>query len=156
MSPIRFNSFVALTFVGLAGMTGAAVAQQSTQFDLNGDIVTPGVYDYTSLSALPATTQTVTYTAAGVPVTNTFTGTGLWTLLNSAGGITPIPGVKNSTLLNYVAAVGSDGYEAIFSGGEINPMFGGNHPSAPDMVAYADTSGPLTTRGSLAWSCRAT
>jgi hypothetical protein len=133
--------------MGLTGMTSVAIAAgPSTQFDLSGDIVTPSIYNYASLSALPPTTQTVTYTSAGAPVTDTFTGTGLWTLLNSAGGITPMPGVKNSSLLNYVVAVGSDGYEAVFSGGEINPMFGGNS-SKPDMVAYADTSGPLTTTG---------
>jgi hypothetical protein len=143
----HLNSLAALAFMGLTGMTSVAIAAgPSTQFDLSGDIVTPSIYNYASLSALPPTTQTVTYTSAGAPVTDTFTGTGLWTLLNSAGGITPIPGVKNSSLLNYVVAVGSDGYEAVFAGGEINPMFGGKS-LAPDMVAYADTSGPLTTTG---------
>jgi hypothetical protein len=146
MSGRHLNSLAALTFIGLAGMTGAAGAQQSSQFILNGDVVTPGVYNYASLSALTSTTQTVTYTSAGTPVTNTFTGTALWTLLGSAGGIIPVTGVKNSSLLNYVVAIGSDGYEAGFSGGEINPMFGGNS-SAPDMVAYADANGPLTTTG---------
>src|SRR6202041_2498081 len=118
----------------------------SPEFDLNGDVGTPGVYNYDSLSMLPPTTQTVTYAASGTPVTNTFTGTGLWTLLGNAGGIVPVPGVKNSSLLNYVVAVGSDGYEAVFSGGELNPMFGGSS-TAPDMVGYADSGGPLTTSG---------
>jgi hypothetical protein len=143
----HLNPLAVLAFVGLTGMTSVAIAAgPSAQFDLDGDIVMPGVYNYASLSALPPTTQTVTYTSAGAPVTNTFTGTALWTLLGSAEGIVPVPGVKNSSLLNYVVAVGSDGYEAVFSGGEINPMFGGKS-SAPDMVAYADASGPLTTTG---------
>jgi hypothetical protein len=104
---------------------------------------TPGIYNYASLSKLPATTQPVTYMAGTSTVMDTFTGTGLWTLLQSAGGVKPIPGVKkNSSLLNYVVAVGSDGYQAVFSGGEINPMFGGS-TKAPDMVAYADTNGQL-------------
>jgi hypothetical protein len=77
---------------------------------------------------------------------DTYTGTALWTLLGSAGGITPIPGVKNSSLLNDVVAVGSDGYEAVFSGGEINPMFGGSS-AVPDMVAYSDTGGQLGQSG---------
>lgn len=143
----HLNSLAALTAIGLVGMTGAAIAAgPSSQFDLDGDIGTAGVYDYASLSALPATTQTVTYKAGGTPVTDTFTGTGVWTLLNSAGGITPVPGVKNSSLLNYVVAVGSDGYEAVFSGGELNPMFGGK-AGAPDMVAYSDTSDQLGSSG---------
>ncbi len=152
MRKVRLDPSAALAAIGLAaigivGATGAAsAAGPSTQFLLDGYIGTPGVYDYSRLAALPATTPTVTYTAAGSPVTQTFTGTRLWTLLNSAGGITPIPGVKNSSLLNYVLAVGSDGYEAAFSGGEINPKFGGSS-TAPDMVAYADSSGPLTTTG---------
>ena len=89
----RVNALVALTFVGLSGMIGSAAAQFSSQFDLNGGVATPGVYDYPSLSALPPTTQTVSYAAMGSPVTDTFTGTGLWTLLGSAGGLKPIPGV---------------------------------------------------------------
>ena len=77
---------------------------------------------------------------------DTYTGTALWTLLGNAGGIIPVPGVKNSSLLNYVVAVGSDGYEVVFSGGEINPMFGGS-TSTPDLVAYSDTSGQLGPGG---------
>jgi hypothetical protein len=143
----QLDALAALAFINLTGLTGAAVAATpSSQFDLNGDIGTPGLYVSSSLSTLPATTETVTYSAGGSPVMDTYTGTALWTLLGSAGGITPIPGVKNSSLLNYVAAVGSDGYEAIFSGGEINPMFGGSS-TAPDMVAYSDTGGQLGQGG---------
>ncbi len=145
MPTVHFNALVALTLIGLAGMTGSAAAQFSSQFDLDGDVATPGVYNYASLSApaLPATTEKVTYMAGSSTVMDTFTGTGLWTLLQSAGGVKPIPGVKkNSSLLNYVVAVGSDGYQAVFSGGEINPMFGGS-TKAPDMVAYSDTNSQL-------------
>jgi hypothetical protein len=138
----------ALLLIGAFGLAGSASAQSfSPQFSLDGGVGVPGVYDFAHLSALPATTQTVTYLSGMTPVTTTFTGTGLWTLLNSAGGLNPIPGVaKNSSLLNYVTAVGSDGYQAVFSGGEINPTFGGS-ATAPDMVAYKDSSGPLTTTG---------
>ena len=143
----QLNALAALTFIGLTGLTGAAVAAgPSSQFDLNGDVVTPGVYDFSSLSTLPATTETVTYSAGGSPVIDTYTGTALWTLLGNAGGIVSVPGVKNSSLLNYVVAVGSHGCEAVFSGGEINPMFGGS-PAAPDTVAYSDTGGQLGQGG---------
>jgi hypothetical protein len=46
-------------------------------------------------------------------------------------------------LRQYVVAVGSDGYEAIFSLGEIDPMFG----NQPDLVAYCDTGGELAMCG---------
>jgi DMSO/TMAO reductase YedYZ molybdopterin-dependent catalytic subunit len=145
MPPSRIITAAGLSLIAGLNLVGAANAGPvSSQFMLSGDVGTPGTYDLTALSALPPTTQQVTYTSAGVPVTDTYTGVNLWTLLNSAGGITPIPGVKNSTLRNYVVAVGSDGYEAVFSGGEINPKFG----NQPDMVAYADTGGQLGAGGS--------
>jgi hypothetical protein len=141
------NALAALTVCSVTGLTCAAVAATpSSQFDLNGDVVTPGLYNASSLSILPATTETVTYSAGGIPVMDTYTGTALWTLLGNAGGIASVPGVKNSSLLNYVVTVGSDGYEAVFSGGEINPMFGGSS-TRPDMVAYSDTGGQLGQNG---------
>jgi len=71
----HLSSLAALTFIGLTGMTGAAIAAgPSSQFDLNGNVVTPGVYNYASLAALPATTQTVTYKAGGTPVAMTESG----------------------------------------------------------------------------------
>ncbi|HVC62873.1 MAG TPA: hypothetical protein VND19_21230 [Acetobacteraceae bacterium] len=144
MPPVRILAVAGLSLIAAMGLAGAAnAAPISLQFTLSGDIVTPGTYDLASLSALPPTTQTVTYASAGKPVTDTYTGTNPWTLLNAAGGITPMPGAKNSTLRNYVVAVGSDGYQAVFSGGEINPKFG----NQPDLVAYADTGGQLGPGG---------
>ena len=50
-----FSALAALTFIGLTGMTGAAFAAgPSSQFDLNGDVGTPGVDTLSSLTALPA------------------------------------------------------------------------------------------------------
>jgi DMSO/TMAO reductase YedYZ molybdopterin-dependent catalytic subunit len=122
----------------------ATAAPLSTQFVLDGAVVTPGTYDLATLSAFqPPTTQTVTYTAAGTPVTDTYTGTTLQTLVNAAGGFTPQPGVKNSTLRNYIVAVGSDGYQAVFAAGEFNPNFG----NRSYMAAYADTGGQLGPGG---------
>jgi hypothetical protein len=58
----HFNALAALAVIGLTGLTTAAIAAgPSSQFDLNGDIGTPGVYDFPTLSALAPTTQTVTY-----------------------------------------------------------------------------------------------
>ncbi len=88
----QLNAVTALTFISLTGLTGAAVAAApSSQFDLNGDVVTPGVYDFSSLSTLPATTESVTYSAGGSPVTDTYTGTALWTLLGNCRRNGPDP-----------------------------------------------------------------
>ncbi len=141
----RITGIFAAAAIGVLALpTIAQSAAVSSQFTLSGDIVTPGVYDLTSLSALPPTTQTVTYTSGGGSVTDTYTGTNLWTLMNAAGGPVPVPGAKNSSLRNYVVAVGSDGYQVVFSGGELNPRFG-NQPVA---AAYADTGGQLGPSGS--------
>jgi hypothetical protein len=43
----------------------------------------------------------------------------------------------------YVVDTGSDGYQAVFSMGEIDPAFG----NQPDLVAYADTDGQLGAGG---------
>ena len=91
----------------------------------------------------PTTTETATYTAAGTPVTDTYTGIKLWDLLTDAGGVT-VTSAKNDILSKYVVATGSDGYKAVFSLGEIDPNFG----NQPVMVAYADTGGQLGPNGS--------
>ena len=91
---------------------------------------------------MPATTQTVTYLSGSTPVTDTYTGVSLWTLLSDAGLITN-PTIKNDVLRQYVEAVGSDGYAAIFSLGEIDPDFG----NQPDLVAYSDTAGQIGNGG---------
>jgi hypothetical protein len=113
----------------------------SSQFALTG-VLHPATYTLATLMSLPATTLTATYLAAGAPVTDTYTGVSLWTLLSTAGLITD-PTIKNDVLRKYVVAVGSDGYEAIFSLGEIDPFFG----NQMDLVAYADTGGQLGPGG---------
>jgi len=145
MRPRRIASLMGLSLIAAAGLSGTAVAGPiSDKFALTGDVATPGIYDLASLEALPPTTLTASYLAGGTPVTDTYTGTNLWTLLNAAGGLLPIPGApKNPSLRNYVVAVGSDGYEAVFAGGEINPSFG----NRPYMVAYSDTGGQLGPGG---------
>ena len=109
-----------------------------------GAVQTPGVYTLSSLEALPATTETVTYLAGGRPVTATFTGVSIWTLLTAAGIVTD-PDIKNDILNYYLLATGSDGYEAILSLGELDPMFGGT--GHPDLIAYMEDGMPLGADG---------
>ena len=146
MSRARIAVLIALPLVAAAGGSELATAAPvSSQFVLDGAVVMPGTYDLAALEAAqqPPTTQTVTYTAGASSVTDTYTGTELQSLVNVAGGFTPAPGVKNSSLRNYVVAVGSDGYQAVFAGGEFNPTFG----NRPYMAAYSDTLGQLGPGG---------
>ncbi len=138
----RYVSNLVALHVGNAPSLPGSGGGLSTEFKLIGDVSHPGIYTLSSLEALPATTLTATYLAGGTPVTDTYTGVSLWTLITSAGLVTN-PSIKNDVLRKYVVAVGTDGYEAVISLGEIDPMFG----DQPDLVAYADTEGQLGADG---------
>ncbi|PKD39008.1 molybdopterin-binding oxidoreductase [Methylomonas sp. Kb3] len=111
-----------------------AVGGVSGQFTVNGEVASAVSYDVTSLAAaLPAKIVNVNTP----PLTgSSFTGVSLWDLLNLSGIVTN-PGVKNDILGKYVVATGSDGYQAVFALGELNPNFG----NISVLVAYADGSG---------------
>jgi hypothetical protein len=106
-----------------------------------GQVGDPGIYNLPA--TMPVTMESATYQAAGVPVSDTYTGTTLWDLLTDAGGVT-VTSAKNDILSKYVIATGSDGYQAVFSLGEIDPSFG----NQPVLIAYADTAGQLGPHGS--------
>ena len=140
----RYVSNLANLQVGTAPSNPSQGGGTTTQFSLSGAVQTPGTYTLSTLQALPATTETVTYLAGGVQVTAAFTGVSIWTLLTAAGIVTD-PAIKNDVLNYYLLATGSDGYEAIFSLGELDPMFGGT--GAPDLIAYEVDGGPLGPDG---------
>jgi PEP-CTERM motif len=140
----RYVSNLADLQVGTAPSNPSQGGGTTTEFSLSGAVQTPGTYTLSTLQALPATTETVTYLAGGVPVTATFTGVLIWTLLTDAGIVTD-PAIKNDILNYYLLATGSDGYEAIFSLGELDPMFGGT--GEPDLIAYLQDSAPIGVDG---------
>lgn len=123
----------------LVGGSAGAAAAPTTAFTVTGAVGTPSTYDASALLALPSATQTETYAAGGTPVTDTFTGPTLWSVLQAAGGITTDPAIKNDLLRTYVIATGSDGYQAVISTGEIAPNLG----NKPDLVATRDSAGRL-------------
>ena len=77
-------------------------------------------------------------------MTATFTGVSIWTLLTAAGIVTD-PAIKNYILNFHLLATGSDGYEAIYSLGELDPMFGGT--GAADLIAYLQDGAPIGADG---------
>jgi hypothetical protein len=135
------SNLVDLT-VGQAPVPAKGPGGPSSEFALSG-VENPGTYTASKLASLnQSQTVTATYKSGAGSVTDTYTGVSLWTLLNDAGLLTD-PTIKNDVLREYVEAIGSDGYAAIFSLGEIDPMFG----DQPDLVAYADTDGQLGPNG---------
>jgi hypothetical protein len=123
------------------GPTGpGGIAAQAT---LSGAVADPTIVSPETLAALnQSTTETATYLAGSSPVTDTYTGVSLWTLIQDAGLLTS-PAIKNDLLGFAVVATGSDGYRAVISLGEIAPNFGNQQ----DLVAYADTAGQLGPGG---------
>jgi hypothetical protein len=126
--------------VGVSGLL-ASIGYSFSPVLIAGQIADPGFYNLPTTT--PVSSESVTYTAAGVSVSDTYTGTTLWNLLADAGGVTTTA-AKNDILSKYVTATGSDGYQAVFSLGEIDPMFG----NQPVLIAYADTAGQLGPTGS--------
>jgi hypothetical protein len=118
-------------FLSLSACGGSNDGQQLT---VSGAVDRPSTPTVSDLQAQSATTQTVSFSAAGAPQTHTYTGTSLWGLLNGAG-IQLDATRKNDVLTKVVLATGADGYKAVFSLGESDPDFG----NRASIVAYAET-----------------
>jgi DMSO/TMAO reductase YedYZ molybdopterin-dependent catalytic subunit len=101
---------------------------------VSGDVTATTNFTLAQLQAMPATTQTVSFTSGTGAQTHTYTGTSLWTLLNQIG-ITTNAAVKNDVLAKYVIATGSDNYRSLFAMGEVSPDFG----NRGNEVVYAET-----------------
>ncbi|WP_164546784.1 MULTISPECIES: molybdopterin-binding oxidoreductase [unclassified Variovorax] len=109
-----------------------------------GAVDRPAAFTAADLAARTPITQTVNFSSGSGPQTHTYTGAGLWSLLNDAG-IQADATRKNDLLGRYVLATGADGYKVVFALGELSPDFG----NKPGVVAYAETisgtSAPLGT-----------
>ena len=140
----RYVSNLAGLTVVQAPSAGTGAGGRSASFILSGLVAHAGSYDAAAIAGLPSLIESVTYTQGGHPVSASFTGTSLWGLLSGAGIVTD-PAVKNQELRYYVLATGSDGYEATFSLGELDPRFGGT--GAADLVATGENGAPLGTDG---------
>lgn len=78
-------------------------------------------------------TQTVTYNTT---TTKTYTGVKLWDMINDTGLVTTAAtNSKNKQLEYYVLASASDGYQALFALGELDPFFG----NKPSELVYKET-----------------
>lgn len=119
----------------------ASLGIQFSPVAVSGGVADAGLYNLPGLT--PLTTETVTYSVGGTPVSDTYTGITLQSLLDAAGGV-EVTSAKNDILSKYVVATGADGYKAAFSLGEIDPRFG----DQPVLVATLDTAGQLGPKGS--------
>lgn len=115
-------------------MAAASEGPESTQFTLDGLIMSPATFDRAALAALPQSTLKVG--------DRTYSGVSLWTLLSKADIITH-PDIKNDILRQFVVASASDGYKLVISLGEIDPDFG----NQPCLIAIQRDGADFTSGG---------
>lgn len=139
----RWVSNVTDLVVGHVPYTGNPGGGVSSQFTVSGDVVTPITYTASDLpGSLTASTVTVASTGGTLPG-STFTGVSLLDLLNQSV-IDVDPAIKNDILREIVVATATDGYQVVFSMGELLTKFG----NQPDLLAYANGAGnPLVNDG---------
>jgi hypothetical protein len=141
------NIVISLLLMGMISISSFAQAETykggvSNYLVVDGKVTKKAFIDIYSLQALPPSTVNVTFFAAGSVVSQPYTGALLWDLLNEVG-ITVDPTIKNDILHKSVVVTGSDGYEAVFGAGELDPAFGGSQI----IVAYATAGRSLVTDG---------
>ncbi|MGO9846606.1 MAG: molybdopterin-dependent oxidoreductase [Methylocella sp.] len=135
----------ALLLISTLSLSPIAEAQTggvSTTFRVSGQVTNPVIFNLAKLQKFAVSTQNVTFFAAGQVTSGSYTGALLWDVLQSAG-IKVDPNVKNDILRFIVVVTGSDGYEAIFGAGEIDPEFGGDQI----IIAYAENGQSLGQDG---------
>jgi len=117
----------------------------STEFTFGGDVTTPLTYTSADLpGSLTVSTVTVPPSTSPPSLANTvFTGVSLLDLLNQSTIIVDT-NIKNDILRKIVIATGTDGYDIVFSMGELLNKFG----NQPDYLAYQNAPGsPLGLDG---------
>ncbi|WP_218511442.1 molybdopterin-binding oxidoreductase [Variovorax sp. dw_308] len=129
---------------GGGGDSSNAAALVTPVVQVGGAVDHPSGVSLATLAAKPAVTQTVTFNSGTTPQTHTYTGASLWSILGDAG-IQNDASRKNDVLSRYALATGSDGYQVIFTLGELSPDFG----NKPSILAYLETvsglNGPLNS-----------
>jgi hypothetical protein len=126
-----------------------AAAAPSDSFTISGQVSNSPAFAYSSsplpLLGLPEFTET------DLAVAGAYTGVSLESLLtSSAVGIKPDPTqAKNSIIAEYVVAMGSDGYRVVYSGGELDPNFGGSNTLRPDLLAYQLNGAAIGANGAF-------
>jgi hypothetical protein len=130
----RTNALAAVTLVTVLALAAVGVTGATTQrnpfklpagsFLVRGDVAHPLVLEASDLAALPSHTIQVSFQSATGVQQHTETGPLLADVLALAKPVFD-PAMKNDQLRHYVAATGSDGYQAIVAWGEFDPGFEG-------------------------------
>ncbi len=98
---------------------------------VEGQVLNPLSLTAADLRAFSAQTREVTYQAGEEVATATFTGVLLWDVLNAAQPNLNAD-IRNDALSMFVVVTGRDGYQAVISWGEIDPVYA----AQPVLLAY--------------------
>lgn len=112
------------------------VTATAPTFSLTG-VKAPATLSFESLKRLPTTTISVSQQTDHGPISARFTGTLLWTIIDSAGWVNGPE--KNAYLRHTIFVTGKDGYVAALSEGEIDPKLEGKRV----ILAYDKDGQPL-------------
>jgi DMSO/TMAO reductase YedYZ molybdopterin-dependent catalytic subunit len=107
-------------------------------FTIKGAVEHPRTVTTADLQHEAETNEAVFLHSGHGPITGTFTGVLLWTLLQEAGVKTD-PAGKNDIARHIAIITGADGYSIVLSLGELDPEFGG----AQAIIAYARDGKPI-------------
>jgi hypothetical protein len=129
LSALAFTPARAADRPNSAASPGPATAPNLV-LSLAGRVRHPQRFDVEALRKLPAESVQVSFQTERGPLTASFTGVRLWTLLGEAGGIDDPK--KGAELHHLVKIIGQDGYWVVISTGEIAPDFG----AEPALIAY--------------------
>lgn len=135
MKPVCFF-FISLV-IAVQCSALAAFAQQTATIDIGGDVQNPMTVTAADLSAMPRITVTLPATTYG--------GVLLEDVLKRAGVPTG-SSLRGKALTTYVLAEAQDGYQVVFSLGELDPSVTDNQVVLADSGGgkpLADTEGPF-------------
>jgi DMSO/TMAO reductase YedYZ molybdopterin-dependent catalytic subunit len=121
----------------VAWLAGAAAAQTLPVLTLDGKVKHPQHWTIDDLRKLPAQHVDVSYLTERGPVTASFTGVPLWSLIETAG---IDDDAKGAVIRHAIRITASDGWVVVTSTGELAPDFG----AKPALVAYERDGKPLS------------
>jgi hypothetical protein len=115
----------------------APAAARSPSLSLEGKVKQPQHWSLDDLKKMQAEHADVSYQTERGPVTASYTGVLLWSLIQQAGGIDDA--TRNAVVHHTIRITATDNYVVILSTGEISPDLG----NARALVAYERDGKPL-------------
>ena len=112
--------FLAFAVVALASLS--AFGQQSATFAVTGDLANPLTLSASNLASMSRISVTLKEHSGE---TATYEGVLLFDVLKKAG-LTSTDHLRGKALSSYVLAVARDGYQVLFSAGELDPAISAN------------------------------